>query len=55
MLSHGDVDLDAGFEFKGEVVVIDRHPLKEPPDKILVVGHDGRFLKICVPHLLVKS
>ena len=40
MLSHGNVDLDAGFEFKGEVVVIDRHPLKEPPDKILVVSLD---------------
>ena len=44
MLSHGNADLDAGFEFKGEVVVVDRHPLKELPDKIIVVFLNIRLL-----------
>lgn len=44
MLSHGNADLDAGFEFKGDVIIVDRHPLKELPDKIIVVFLNIRLL-----------
>jgi len=33
MLSHGNANFDAGFEFKGDVIIVDRHSFKEPPDK----------------------
>ena len=44
MWLHGDVDFYAQFEFKGEMVVVDRHPLKQPPGKILVVFLNIRLL-----------
>lgn len=37
MLSQGDVYLDARFEFEGEMAVVGRHPIKNPPYKFHVV------------------
>ena len=51
----GDVDFHAGFEFKGEVVVADRHPLKEPPGKILVVIPNRYQSSVAAVHIHYRS
>lgn len=43
MWLHGNTDLNATFEFEGQVVVIDRHPFDQLPDKVLIV-----FLNSCL-------
>ena len=50
---HLDLGLKATFKFKGEVVVVDRDPLDQPPDHSLVVIR--HWLLMFIQFLLHKS
>ena len=37
MRLHGNIDLNTAFEFKGQMIVVDRHSLKQLPNEVLIV------------------